>query len=90
MDADPTPLVDILSDTQMTVLKSESLDSNQSYREIILDSENLNRIKLLTFSLSDHSSLTQIFQTEDGWASNSLSCYAATVMLQTLTGQAHE
>ena len=41
MDADPTPLVDILSDTQMTVLKSESLDSNQSYREIILDSENL-------------------------------------------------
>ena len=41
MDADPTPLVDILSDTQMTVLKSKSLDSNQSYREIILDSENL-------------------------------------------------
>ena len=41
MDADPTPLVDILSDTQMTVLKSESLDSNQSYCEIILDSENL-------------------------------------------------
>ena len=41
MDADPTPLVDILSDTQLTVLKSELLDSNQSYREIILDSANL-------------------------------------------------
>ena len=41
MDADPTPLVDILSDTQLTVLKSELLDSNQSYREIILDNVNL-------------------------------------------------
>ena len=39
MDADPTPLVDMLSDTQLTVLKSEL--SNQSYREIILDSLNL-------------------------------------------------
>jgi len=41
MDADPTPLVDMLSDTQLTVLKSELFDSNQSYREIILDSLNL-------------------------------------------------
>ena len=41
MDTDPTPLVDILSDIQLTVLKSELLNSNQSYREIILDSVNL-------------------------------------------------
>lgn len=41
MDADPTPLVDILSDIRLTVLKSELLNSNQSYREIILDSANL-------------------------------------------------
>ena len=41
MDTDPTPLVDILSDIQLTVLKSELLNSNQSYREIILDSANL-------------------------------------------------
>lgn len=41
MDADPTPLVDMLSDTQLTVLKTELFDSNQSYREIILDSLNL-------------------------------------------------
>ena len=41
MDADPTPLVDILSDIQLTVLKSELLDSNQSYCEIILDGANL-------------------------------------------------
>ena len=41
MDADPTPLADILSDTQLTILKSELLNSNQSYCEIILDDENL-------------------------------------------------
>ena len=41
MDTDPTPLVDILSDIQLTVLKLELLNSNQSYREIILDSANL-------------------------------------------------
>jgi len=41
MDTDPTPLVDILSDIQLTVLKSELLNYNQSYREIILDSANL-------------------------------------------------
>ena len=41
MNADPTPLVDMLSDTQLTVLKSELFDSNQSYSEIILDNLNL-------------------------------------------------
>lgn len=41
MDADPTPLVDMLSDTQLTVLKTELFDSNRSYREILLDSLNL-------------------------------------------------
>ena len=41
MDAKPTPLVDILSNTQLTVLKSELLDSNQSYCGIILDGANL-------------------------------------------------
>ena len=41
MAAKPTPLVDILSNAQLTVLKSELLDSNQSYCGIILDGVNL-------------------------------------------------
>ena len=90
MDADPTPFVDFLSDTQMTVLKSESLDSNQSYREIILDSENLESHQASNIFIERSFIADTDFQTEDGRASNSLSCYAATVMLQTLTGQAHE
>ena len=41
MDVDPTPLVDILSHVELTVVKSECFNSNDSYSAITLDSANL-------------------------------------------------
>ena len=90
MNADSASLVDILPHIQLTALKSKLLDSDQSHYAITLDGANLKEFWTYDFLLNKHSLQTQIFQTANGPHSNSLRCSAATVMLQTLTGQAHE
>ncbi len=90
MNADSVLLVDILSHIQLTALNPGLLDSNQSHHAIILDGANLKEFQASDFLFEQAFVTGTDFQTANGLHSNSLRCYAATVMLQTLTGQAHE